>query len=466
MIAKIIKGKGFSGLCRYVLDMKPNGPGLKDARVVGGTMDGVDYNDFMRHFAVIRRLRPDVTRPVFHCSLSLTRGESLPDEKWGGLAAKFMEKMGFPETCPYVVVRHGDKEHEHVHIIASMVGFDGERWNDAHDFRKAKKATAELEPEFGLKITAEPAGEKNRTPPTGGEVQMALRIGEAPARIALQDLIDETAAVSPNIVDFCGYLAANGVETRVSFGENREITGLSFSLGAAFRASALGSDYTWPALSARGVDYDPDEHFEALGKFSAAGKQSERTGPGSSSEADASEEDALKAAAAVAEADAEAKKKMREAIDRIVETHPAATAFCERLEAEGIEASANLSSTGKLNGFSFSANGVSFAGGGLGDNYKWGSLRRRGVSYEPERDYEGLKRFSLFERKRAAAFGSGRWRGDFRKTARNGPQDPPRKGAACYNRQVGPLFPPAPSGPEGGRALGTLALIWPLREDL
>ncbi|MBX9840085.1 MAG: DUF3991 domain-containing protein [Silvanigrellaceae bacterium] len=68
--------------------------------------------------------------------------------------------------------------------------------------------------------------------------------------------------------------------------------------------------------------------------------------------------------------------------------------FAKRLEDFGINVRANLSSTGKMNGFSFEYNGISFKGQDLGQKYKWSELQKRGVSYEQTRDCEKLKQFT------------------------------------------------------------------------
>jgi len=46
-----------------------------------------------------------------------------------------------------------------------------------------------------------------------------------------------------------------------------------------------------------------------------------------------------------------------------------------------------------MNGFSFSLNGVSFSGSKLGDKYKWSSLLKRGLTFDPSTDAAGLAAF-------------------------------------------------------------------------
>ena len=81
-------------------------------------------------------------------------------------------------------------------------------------------------------------------------------------------------------------------------------------------------------------------------------------------------------------------------IDNLLAEAPmTAVQFAESLTAMGVEVRANVVSTGKMNGFSFSWCDVPFKSGQLGDGYKWAALQKRGLTYERERDAESLSRF-------------------------------------------------------------------------
>lgn len=86
----------------------------------------------------------------------------------------------------------------------------------------------------------------------------------------------------------------------------------------------------------------------------------------------------------------------RQQLQRIIDTamtgKPTAPQFCERLAVAGVEVHANIASTGKLNGFSFSINGAAFKASDLGDRYKWANLSKE-VGYEQARDCEVIQRY-------------------------------------------------------------------------
>ncbi len=90
------------------------------------------------------------------------------------------------------------------------------------------------------------------------------------------------------------------------------------------------------------------------------------------------------------------KEPARQQLQRLVNAakmgQPTAPQFCERLAVAGVTVTANVASTGRMNGFSFKMNGVAFKGSQLGAGYKWGNLQKE-VQYEQARDSQELERF-------------------------------------------------------------------------
>ena len=86
MKAKITRGKSFRGLLNYLLD---HGRG----EVIGGNMSAVDKIGMSLEFGAVRALRPDISRPVWHCSLSLPPGDDLSTDHWQDVAADFLRKV-------------------------------------------------------------------------------------------------------------------------------------------------------------------------------------------------------------------------------------------------------------------------------------------------------------------------------------------------------------------------------------
>jgi hypothetical protein len=87
------------------------------------------------------------------------------------------------------------------------------------------------------------------------------------------------------------------------------------------------------------------------------------------------------------------RQRLQRLLDAVMAEKPTAVELADYMYAAGVEVRANIASTGTMNGFSFSIDGVSFSGSKLGDRYKWSNLLKNGVSYDKDRDGEGLKRY-------------------------------------------------------------------------
>lgn len=94
-----------------------------------------------------------------HFSLNFGKLEALGNEKMVQIANRYMTGMGF-EDEPYLVYRHKDAGHTHLHIVATLVRADGSRIDlKPKDYTESCRLCKELEKEFSLerlvKLTVE-----------------------------------------------------------------------------------------------------------------------------------------------------------------------------------------------------------------------------------------------------------------------------------------------------------------------
>ena len=83
---------------------------------------------------------------------------------------------------------------------------------------------------------------------------------------------------------------------------------------------------------------------------------------------------------------------VQNALDSILEKQPTATCFVADLEALGIVVEPNLASAGKLSGFAYHFGDYRFTSSSLGRGYTLGNMEKKGVTYEPDRDVEAIRR--------------------------------------------------------------------------
>lgn len=154
MIAKITKGRALKSLAAYLLHGS-NNESPNRGQVLATNFAGSDIRSWSREFAAFRRLRAGLARAVAHISLNLSPEERpLSDEEFIEIATRFKAGMGYTDDCPFLLVRHRDCDHQHVHLVLSRISLTGVV-PETNDFRKAEKLAAALRAEFNLKGPAD-----------------------------------------------------------------------------------------------------------------------------------------------------------------------------------------------------------------------------------------------------------------------------------------------------------------------
>ena len=146
MIAKIMKGSGFKGVINYILDPK-KGTELIDCS--GVRTESISH--IVQSFIDQTKLNPRVGKVVGHISLSFSVQDSskLSNKFVAQMAREYMEKMGIKDT-QYIIGRHFDKEHPHVHIAFNRIDNNGKTISDRNDRFRSEKICKELTAKHGL----------------------------------------------------------------------------------------------------------------------------------------------------------------------------------------------------------------------------------------------------------------------------------------------------------------------------
>lgn len=272
MKAKVIRGSGFRGALNYTFDVRETG---KKAELISGNMAGNNPRELSSEFSAIRKLRPDIAKPVWHCSLSAPTGEKLTSDKWNTVANDFMKRMGFNlEANPWVAVRHSDTDYDHIHIIASRIGLDGKVWHGKWEARHAIEATQELERAHSLTLTQGMGNARaERKKLSAEEINMAVRTSVEPPRQRLQRLLDEMLMKHPTALELADRLHFAGIGVRANIATTGRMNGFSFEVdGVSFKSSDLGKRYTWANLQKLGVTYVENRDREGLEQLRSAAR--------------------------------------------------------------------------------------------------------------------------------------------------------------------------------------------------
>ncbi|MCM4152964.1 hypothetical protein DHD05_15340 [Arenibacter sp. N53] len=150
MIARILYRNNVQGVMNYVL-------GKADSTILGfqNTYSDTDTNTaFFGRVLYYLGNRHDSERRYVHATINLPRGEHLEDIDFFELSKAYMEHMGYGEQ-PYMVVRHHDTKHEHVHIVSTTIREDCLQINLSNDFKRNVATQKYLEKQFGLSLSPE-----------------------------------------------------------------------------------------------------------------------------------------------------------------------------------------------------------------------------------------------------------------------------------------------------------------------
>lgn len=85
---------------------------------------------------------------------------------------------------------------------------------------------------------------------------------------------------------------------------------------------------------------------------------------------------------------------LQEILDAALLDRPSLLEFVRRLDSRNVRAIPNLASTGTMNGFSFSRDGINMKASSLGALYKWAELQQV-LAYHPEHDRQLLERLRV-----------------------------------------------------------------------
>jgi len=237
MIHSLRKGTGFGGVLRYISN--PD----KGYLLGGSYRTEATARDIAADMGSLAHER--TSKPVFHVSLSLPHGERLDDAQWLRAASHYLEGLGYADV-PFVVYRHTDREHDHIHIVASRVTYDGKIVSDSNDRQRGMALCRQIEKLYQLEAptprNAEPTLRQE-------EIHGVKNKGEEHLKSKLRAAIQQSGEGNPALSVFIERLEHQGVGVTLNQTSKGTIRGISFEIdGSAFAGSSLGRDFSWAGL--------------------------------------------------------------------------------------------------------------------------------------------------------------------------------------------------------------------------
>jgi len=282
MIAIQKIGKSFMGALKYNLKKLQLADKNVRGQLLASNFVSIDPQVISREISMVRSLRPNLNKYVYHTSLNFPNEDQaqLSNDKLLNIALDYLYANGFTNN-QYMIFRHHDSDHPHLHLLVNRISFDGTAVSDSNNYRKSEKILRELEYRYSLvsveqsnfrtverrnNVTKEQStvGAKyqfssealeqgnhiSRRRPTRNEVGMMIRTGKVSNKLLLQELLLKLIRQKPaSIADLIRQAEKYGI----NFLFNQASTGRVFGITYFFKdfrakGQALGNQFKWAEL--------------------------------------------------------------------------------------------------------------------------------------------------------------------------------------------------------------------------
>jgi hypothetical protein len=188
MVTKIVSGKSIRGIIHYNEDkIAEEQAKLIMASGFAGEVEQMAVIQKLRRFEYLTELNGRVKTNALHITLNFDASDKLDNAKLQQITAEYMERIGFGDQ-PYLVYRHFDANHPHLHIVTTNIKKDGERI-DIHGigYRLSESARIDLEKEYGL-VQASGRQLKNVPGIKAADIEKAV-YGKKPTKRTISNIV-------------------------------------------------------------------------------------------------------------------------------------------------------------------------------------------------------------------------------------------------------------------------------------
>lgn len=217
-------------------------------------------------------MNPRVTKAVGHIALSFSKEDAprLNNVVMTQIAREYMERMGIKDT-QYIIGRHFDKEHPHVHIAFNRIDNNGKTISDRNDRFRSERICKELTKKYGLHFA------------NGKEQVKTDRLREPDkTRYELYQILKTEVGRCRDWKTLLERLKRQGVDVQFKYkGQTDEIQGIVFTMnGYRFNGSKVDRQFSYSKIDAvlnrnnyeeRQIQPQPQTNREEISPISSVG---------------------------------------------------------------------------------------------------------------------------------------------------------------------------------------------------
>lgn len=238
MIAKIVKGQCFAGVVNYILDQKKGAELLESEGLRLKNKDTI-----IESFRQQAELNGRVSKSVYHISLSFSAKdkELLSNELMTDIAKQYMSQMNIIDT-QFLIARHFDKEHPHIHLVINRVDYQGKTISERNDRIRSEKICKELTRKHGLYFAK-------------GKEQVKVNRLHQPdkTKYEIYDALKKHIGKCSDWSELIENLRQEGIQVDFKTkGNTKEVQGVRFTKGGlTFNGSKVDRQFSFSKIDAR-----------------------------------------------------------------------------------------------------------------------------------------------------------------------------------------------------------------------
>jgi len=215
MIGKVSVGNSFGGIVNYLLNEKKN-PEILDSH--GVMLESKE--SIISSFNYQRSMNRNLGKAVWHSSISFAYTDKIDTKIMKVVANDYMNEIGLNDT-QFLVVKHNDRQHKHLHILANRVDNKGDTVSDSFAANRTVKIMQALEKSYELTVAKENVNQRKKE--LKNTIKNAIDNGDS-----LDQVFEKVRKI--------------GYEVLKNEDSNNKVTGVSYSMkskGIIWKASQV-----------------------------------------------------------------------------------------------------------------------------------------------------------------------------------------------------------------------------------
>jgi Relaxase/Mobilisation nuclease domain len=192
-----------------------------------------------KDFDVIRKQNPAVSNAVWHTSISFAHQDKVDDKLMLSVANDYLKHMNL-DTNQYLVVKHTDTQHQHMHLISNRVGFEGNVVSDRWCKNRTAHACDLMEEKYNLTIAREQG--KSKSNDKRGDLKAVKEEISTAINQSLKSGISDYEKLSKDLLN-------KGIDLQLQKQSTGRVNGVTFKKGELIvKGSAVGKEFSYKHL--------------------------------------------------------------------------------------------------------------------------------------------------------------------------------------------------------------------------